>query len=154
MSYVLPLANLGKMVMRKIVLAAVAAFVIGGATTGALIAAAQPAPPPADVAGGPPPGGRPPHPMMGWMHWRHAHRWFNPNTFALVYRAPDRNLTPADVQKVAEAFLLFRGNHTWKVTNVALTADGDVGFSLTTPEGSVIAKFTMNPHTGRVARVG
>jgi hypothetical protein len=136
--------------MRKTILTAVAAFVIGGATTGALIAVAQPAPPP-DAVGGPPPG----RPMMGgWGHRFHGHHPFRPDTFALVYRAPDRNLSPADVQKVVEGFLLFRGNHTWKVTDVAATADGVVAFSLTTPEGSVIAKFTMDPHTGRVHRVG
>ena len=74
--------------------------------------------------------------------------------FALIYRQPDRGLAPADVQKIAEAFLLWNGNHSWKVTNVSATADGPIGFSLTTPEGSVIAKFTMDPHSGRIHRVG
>jgi hypothetical protein len=143
--------------MRKTILAAVAAFVIGGATTGALIAAAQPAPPPADVVSGPPPGGPggPPRPMMGgWMRWWHGRQQFRRDTFALVYRAPDRNLSPADVQKIAEGFLLWRGNHTWKVTSVAPAADGTIGFSLTTADGSVVATFTMNPHTGKITRVG
>jgi hypothetical protein len=58
------------------------------------------------------------------------------------------------VQKIAEGFLLWNGNHTWKVTDVASAADGPIGFSLTTPEGSVVAKFTMDPHTGKIARVG
>ena len=77
-----------------------------------------------------------------------------PRPFALVYRQPDRQLAPADVQKIAEAFLLWNGNHTWKVIDVAPTADGAIGFSLATPDGSVIAKFTMDPHTGRIPRVG
>jgi hypothetical protein len=72
--------------------------------------------------------------------------------FALVYPQADRNLTGADVQKIAEAFLLFRGNHTWKVVEVAPAADGTIGFALATQEGSVIARFTMDPHTGRVTR--
>jgi hypothetical protein len=139
------------MVMRKTILAAAAAFVIGGATTGALVAAAQPAPPPPGAPGGPPP----PHwPMMGWMHGGPDHHPMRPGAFALVYRAPDRNLSPADVQKIAEGFLLWRGNHTWKVTNVAPVADGAIGFSLATGDGAVVAKFTMDPHTGRVTRVG
>ena len=75
-------------------------------------------------------------------------------TFALVYRQPDRQLAPADVQKIAEAFLLWNGNHTWKVIDVAPTPDGPIGFSLATPEGGVIAKFTMDPHTGKIERVG
>ncbi len=75
-------------------------------------------------------------------------------TFALVYRQEDRNLTPPDVQKIAEAFLLWNGNHTWKVVEVAPTSDGAIGFGLATQEGSVIARFTMDPHSGRVARTG
>ncbi len=74
--------------------------------------------------------------------------------FALIYRQEDRALSSADVQKVAEAFLLWNGNHTWKVTDVAATSDGLVGFSLTTQEGSLVAKFTMDPHTARIERVG
>ena len=50
--------------------------------------------------------------------------------------------------------LPWNGNHTWKVSNVAATSDGPIGFSMTTPEGSVVAKFTMDPHTGKIARAG
>jgi hypothetical protein len=141
--------------MRQTLLAAAAAFVIGGIATGAVLSQAQPAPPPAQETGAPPP------PRPGMMGWRHhmmregmGGRPFNPRALALIYRQPDRNLAPADVQKIAEAFLLWNGNHTWKVTNVAPTADGPIGFSLTTPEGSVVAKFAMDPHTGHIQRVG
>jgi hypothetical protein len=75
-------------------------------------------------------------------------------TFALIYRQSDRQLAPADVQKIAEAFLLWNGNHTWKVTDVAATPEGPIAFSLASPEGSVIAKFTMDPHTAKIARAG
>ena len=134
--------------MRNTLLAAAAAFVIGGISTGAVLSVAQPAPPPTPVLD----GSQPPHPWMrpgdrGGMMRRMR-------TFALVYPQTDRALTPADVQKIAEAFLLWNGNHSWKVADVAPTSDGPIGFSLTTQEGSVIAKFTMDPHTGRVARVG
>jgi hypothetical protein len=136
--------------MRQTILAAAAAFVIGGIATGAVLSNAQPAPPP-------PPGpmGAPPMPRWGgWMHhgsdgWRH-----DQPIMALVYRQADRQLSTADVQKIAEAFLLWNGNHSWKVTDVAATSDGPIGFSLSTPEGSVIAKFSMDPHTGRIKRVG
>jgi hypothetical protein len=143
--------------MRQTVLAAVAAFVIGGIATGAVLSQAQPAPPPAQqLDGAAPPehhwgGGWGQHrgpEGRGWM--RHG----GMRAFALVYRQPDRQLAPADVQKIVEGFLLWNGNHTWKVTDVVPTADGPIGFSLTTPEGSVVAKFTMDPHTGRLERVG
>jgi hypothetical protein len=139
--------------MRQTLLAAAAAFVIGGIATGAVLSQAQPTPPPPGVhADASHPGmiawGH--HLMRGGMHGRPL----NLRAFALVYRQEDRNLAPADVQKIAEAFLLWNGNHTWKVTNVTSAADGPIGFSLTTPEGSVVAKFTMDPHTGQLERVG
>ena len=140
--------------MRNTLLAAAAAFVIGGATVGSLISYAQPAPPagPVAVADGP---GRPQTGPMGWMrHWRGHRRPMEMGTFALVYRQKDLNLAPPDVQKIAEGFLLWRGNHTWKVIDVAPTSDGAIGFSLATQEGSVIAKFTMDPHNGHVTRIG
>lgn len=136
--------------MRKTVLAA-AAFVAGGIATGALLAGAQPAPPP--QADGPAAQMEAPH---GWMGWRH-HPHPGPGgmrPFALIYRQPDRQLAPADVQKIAEAFLLWNGNHSWKVTDVAATPEGPIAFNLTTPEGSVVARFSMDPHTGRISRLG
>ncbi|HTW28178.1 MAG TPA: hypothetical protein VME92_13695 [Acetobacteraceae bacterium] len=104
--------------------------------------------------------GRPGEGGMGWgwrqsplaraiAHWRHQAR-----TWTLVYPAADRKLDPADVQKIAEAFLLWRGNHSWKVVDVAAQDADDVGFAVATPDGSVIARFTMNRHTGRVTRTG
>lgn len=142
--------------MRKVVLAAAVAFVVGGATAGSLMSYAQPPPPPPRPGmEGPGPGG-----PGGWWHHRHGpwmhkegeHRPIAPFTFALVYPAPDRHLTPADVQTIAQAFLLWNGNHTWKVTDVAPAANGAIGFAYATADGSVIARFTMNPHTGRVTR--
>jgi len=138
--------------MRKTILAAAAAFIIGGVTTGALIASAQPAPPPGPSADAPPPG----HHRMEWMHHRHGMHGggpFQPGTLALVHREADRQLTPADVQKIAEAFLLWNGNHTWKVMGTTAQPDGAVAFELATQNGSVIAHFTMNPHTARLTRV-
>jgi hypothetical protein len=146
--------------MRNTLLAAAAAFVIGGASVGSLMSYAQPAPPPQPGPdGGPHAGmagpGMPGPWRMAWMHhWHEHHGPIAPGTFALVFRQKDRNLSAPDVQKIVEGFLLWRGNHTWKVVDVAPTTDGAIGFSLATQEGSVIAKFTMDPHNGRLKRVG
>lgn len=153
--------------MRQTILAAAAAFIIGGIATGAVLTQAQPAPPAESMDGGPPRGpsdGGPPrgHHWMGWAEHRHpgpmGQGWRDQHgvmrTFALIYPQKDRDLSPADVQKIGEGLLLFRGNHTWKVTDVAPTSEGAIGFSLSTPEGSVVAKFTMDPHTGEVHRAG
>jgi len=154
--------------MRQTLLAA-AAFVIGGIATGAVLSHAQPAPSPPLALDGPPPHPGTPGPgtmgpgmpgpgAMGWHH--HMMRpgmregMMHHHPFALIYRQEDRQLTPADVQKIAEGFLLWNGNHAWKVSDVAPTPEGPVAFSLTTPEGSVVAKFTMDPHTGHIQRVG
>ena len=142
--------------MRQTIVAAAAAFVIGGAATGAVLSQAQPAPPPQPIDGAPPEhhwaGGWGHHPGPDGHGWKHHHDGSRP--FALIYRQPDRQLAPPDVQKIVEGFLLWNGNHTWKVTDVAASADGPISFSLTTQEGSVIAKFTMDPHTGRIKRIG
>ena len=134
--------------MRKTILTILAVLAIGGAATGVLIANAQPAPPAAGAENRPP--------WMGWMRrgddGQRAERMRRMRTFALVYPQEDRKLTPPDVQKIAEAFLLWRGNHSWKVVEVAPAADGSIGFALATQEGSVIARFTMDPHSGRVTR--
>jgi hypothetical protein len=143
--------------MRTTILAAITAFVIGGAATGAFLADAQQPPPgPGKMGPGMMGGGMmddQPMPPRPWTHGMHEHRpaW---GTFGLVFRHEDRALAPADVQKIAEAFLLWNGNHSWRIVDVAATQDGPIGFSVATQEGSLIAKFTMDPHTGRVTRVG
>ena len=139
--------------MRRLLLAATAAASIVGFGAGALLtqAGAQPAPPPA--AGDPPaPGGwrMGPRPDAPWMH-----RAMHPmRTFALLFHPDDRQLTAPEVQKVAEAFLLWNGNRTWKVVEVAAGPDGKIGFAFGTADGSVIARFTMDSKTGRVTRTG
>ncbi len=147
---------------KSVVTAAVAAFVLGSVTTGALLSWAQPAPPP-----GTPPAAdgsqMTPGPWMGrgrmgsgpWamrMGEHHGHGLAMMRTFALIHRADDRKLTPPDVQKIVEAFLLWNGNHTWKVLDVK--AEGDaIGFDLATGQGSVIAHFTIDPKTAHLTRV-
>jgi hypothetical protein len=137
-------------IMRKTILTTLAVLSIGGATAGILVADAQPTQPPSAMESRPP--------WIGWMHRGQDRRpgdgMRRPRTFALIHPQQDRNLTPPDVQKIAEAFLLWRGNHTWKVVEVAPAADGGIGFALATQEGSVIARFTMDPHSARVTRTG
>jgi len=136
--------------MGKLITVAIVGFVLGGSATGVFLARAQPAAPSPDgwMTGGPGMG-----PWGDRMGERAEHHRERMRRFALVYRAEDRKLTPPDVQKIAEAFLLWNGNHTWKVINVA--AEGDViGFDLVTPEGSVIARYTMDPKAAHVTRRG
>lgn len=73
--------------------------------------------------------------------------------FGLIYPAQDRNLNAGDVQKIAEAFLLWNGNHTWKVVNVQDQGER-IAFSFATQDGGAIASFTIDRHTGRVERTG
>jgi len=146
--------------MRKSLLAAAAALSIVGMGGGALMAYAQPAPPsgPATAAE----AAAPPAPGPRWMHhdreagrqgMRHR-RSFTPGTFRLFFHPADRQLTPDDVQKIAEAFLLWNGNHTWKVIDVAAGSDNQISFAYAAPDNTVIARFSMDPHTGRLTRTG
>ena len=90
--------------------------------------------------------------MAGWQHARL--RWQDDTgPFDLVYAAPDRALTQADVQKIAQAYLLWHGNHEWQVVNLA--TDGDsVTFAIATGQKAVVATFAMDRHTGAVVRTG
>jgi hypothetical protein len=144
--------------MRKTIVTAITAFLLGAISTGVVISWAQPAPPPGMAADGAPmarggPGmGRGQGPWADRMREHHAHRMEMMRAFALIPRPEDRKLTPPDVQKIVEAFLLWNGNHTWKVINVK--TDGDaIGFDLAVADGSVIAHYTMDPKTGRPTRI-
>ena len=130
--------------MNKSLLSATGAFLLGGLTTGIILAQAQPAPPPNGPGGGPPHG-----PWERPMEQRGEMM----RNFALIYHPDDRKLTAPEVKTIAEAFLLWNGNRTWKVSQAV--PEGDViGFDITTKEGSVIAHFTMDPKTGRLKRQG
>ena len=72
--------------------------------------------------------------------------------FALVYPAADRALSGPDVQKIAEALLLYNGNHTWKVTDV-VEQPNRVTFAFAASDGSAIAHFAMDRHTARPERI-
>ncbi len=139
--------------MHKPFLAVLAATALAGSV--ALTAAhAQPAPaaPPAAPMPMPHPG---PMGPGGWMHHPGAFRggmMHRLRQFGLVFPAADRALSGADVQKIAEAFLLWNGNHSWKVTNVAEEPER-VTFAFATPDGTVIARFAMDRHTGRPTRL-
>jgi hypothetical protein len=109
----------------------------------------------------PPPPPPPGHPGPGWIHgpmaggpMMHRPMWHRAGMFGLFFQPADKQLTPADVQKIAEAFLLWQGNRDWKVTQVAASPDGKIGFDFATSDGGVIARFTMDSRTGRIARVG
>jgi hypothetical protein len=152
--------------VRRTILVAIAASAITGAAASSMIqlAAAQQTPSteqPMPMMRGP---GMMPREGMGWhpgwmnrmhemMAMRGMHRPFAPGTFALFPRDVDRHLSGADAQKIAEALLLWHGNHSWKVADVVENPD-TVGFAYTAPDGTVIARFTIQRKTGRIARVG
>ena len=136
--------------MRKTLLATTLALSALVGTAGMMIgvAGAQPAPPPPGAEAAPPPHPESMHPH----HWRGMGPGGGP--FALIYRPEDRHLTPPEVQKIAEAVLLWNGNRTWKVTEVAEAPDNTVAFAFATQDGSVVARFKMDRKTGRVTRTG
>ena len=72
--------------------------------------------------------------------------------FALVYPAADRALSGPNVQKIAEALLLYYGNHTWKVTEV-VEQPTRVTFAFAAPDGTAIAHFAMDRQTARPERI-
>ena len=143
--------------MRKSLIAATAALALAAGAVAMPLA--QAAPPPPGPMGGPPMGGPMggphPHPWMRgmWHHPRHK-RLIAPGTFALFYHPKDRQLTAADVSAIATGFLRWNGNHSWKVIDVKPAGEAHIGFAYATADGSVIARFTINSHTGRIRRVG
>ncbi len=138
-----------------------------GTPVGMLLADAgapgQDAPPPPPAPGGPAswvgpggpggsgmgPGGMRP-PMRGLIQRIH-HEIV---TWGLIYPQRDKHLSVADVQILAQAILLSKGNHDWKVTDVAGQADGTIAFAYATSDGGVIARFAIDPHSGRINRIG
>jgi hypothetical protein len=121
-----------------------------------------PAQPSAQPPGGFPPGGPGDrmHPgPMGWemrpgMHGPWERMRHMAQTWGLFFTQKDKNLSDSDVQTLATAILLMHGNHSWKVADVADAADGSVTFAYTTSDGSVVARFSMDRHTGRLTRIG
>ncbi len=99
----------------------------------------------------PGPMGWGPHPGMHgpWEHMREMAQ-----TWGLFFDQKDKNLSDSDVEAVAAAILLVHGNHVWKVADVADAADGSVTFAFTTADGAVVARFSMDRHTGRLTRIG
>jgi hypothetical protein len=82
------------------------------------------------------------------------HRMAEARKWGLFAEQPDKKLTAADVQTIAQAILLRHGNHTWKVTEVAQNQDGTASFAFATQNGEVIARFDMDERTGRLRRIG
>ncbi len=155
--------------MRKPLLVAAALSLAGATGTAALAQNAAQVPSPStqaqsdtDNQSNAQPRG--PHEMrMGWWHHHHGERGpgergrempFMPGTFGLFAPQPDKHLSPTDVQQIAQAILLWNGNHDWKVAQVQPGQNHEVNFSYVTPDGTTIAKFAINQDTGRITRVG
>jgi hypothetical protein len=143
--------------MRKLLLAGAAALVLGGAAAAGWMGAAEAQSVP---AAGDPPGPQMQGPQAGdgfghpWMRWMMHRRMEVARTSGLFDPAVDRQLTGPDVQKIAEAFLLWHGNRSWKVSNVTENADDTVSFAFTAPDGTVIARFAIDKHNGHIRRLG
>ncbi|MBV8094588.1 MAG: hypothetical protein JOY71_16055 [Acetobacteraceae bacterium] len=145
--------------MRKFIVPAVIILAIGGSATQILarLANAQARPSPIRIIERPHEGqtwGQ------GWMRskdheWAALAQWRNAPTWSLFAQTDDKQLTVSDVQKIAEALLLWHGNHTWKVINVAANPnDNSVNFAFGAADGTLIAQFAMNTKTGRLHRIG
>jgi hypothetical protein len=127
------------------------------------------------AAAAPPPGAAQPEGVMGamprppgqdGMGWagrpdmspdRRAAMWRMhrmEQSWGLFFDQRDKNLSDGDVQVLAKAILLLHGNHDWKVVDVADAADGEATFAYATAEGSVIARFEIDRHNGRITRIG
>lgn len=115
-------------------------------------------PPPPAPPGGPMMGHMPPPGPMGWGPRPGPGMWHQfrhmEQTWGLFFNQKDKNLSAADVQTLAQAVLLIHGNHAWKVADVSSAADGSITFAYTTADGSVIARFSVDPHSGRMTRIG
>jgi hypothetical protein len=151
--------------MRKAIMLGITAAAALAGSTGLALAqtATPPAPPPPmehpgmDHPGMERPGMERPWGMMhgpqgGMMAHRMGGMMHRMREFALVYPAKDRALSGPDVQKIAEAFLLLNGNHTWKITEVT-EEPNRVTFAVATPDGTAIAHFAMDRHTARPQRI-
>jgi hypothetical protein len=90
-------------------------------------------------------------PMMRHALWRRDQM---ERTWGLFFNQPDKNLSDSDVQVLARAILLVHGNHDWKVIDLADAADGQATFAYATADGSVIARFSIDRHSGRITRIG
>lgn len=119
------------------------------------------APPPGAMGHMPPPGmgphgmegmGMPPHPGMRGAMMEHMHHMAR--TWGLFFNQHDKKLSASDVQTLAQAILLIHGNHDWKVADVTPAVDGSISFAYTTADGSVVARFSIDPHSGRMNRIG
>ncbi len=98
---------------------------------------------------GPPPwaqGRRDGHHHMGGQHRRGPFAGFFINR-------DNKNLTNDDVRKIAEAGLLWFGERNWRIGEVKDAGSRTAEFALTTENGGVIARFTMDRDTGRIRRI-
>ncbi len=143
--------------------AALAALALTAWIAPAMAQQAPPAAPPGQEAPRGPMGGAMGGPMGGpgghmgghggGMHHGHHHGMRGPFG-GLFFPREDKALTVAEVQKIAEAFLLWQGERNWRVTEVKEAANNTVEFALSTPEGSVVARFSVDRKTGRPRRIG
>lgn len=165
--------------MGRFATAAIIAVAFAAATAQSFAADTAPPQPGAPQPGAPQPVAAAPRPMpeaMGWkgppmgmgpMGW-HGREMGPPHgmppffarmreeamNWGLFAPRADKKLSQGDVQILAEAVLLRHGYHDWKVTDLATGADGAITFAYATADGSVIARFSVDPQSGHFSRIG
>lgn len=99
-------------------------------------------------------GERGPGARMDGMRGEHRGMGRHGGPFAGFFINRDnKNLTNDDVRKIAEAGLLWFGERNWRIGEVKDAGSRTAEFALTTENGGVIARFTMDRDTGRVRRI-
>jgi len=72
---------------------------------------------------------------------------------AFFINRDNKDLSNEDVRKIAEAGLLWFGERSWRIGEVKDSGSRTAEFTLTTENGGIIARFTMDRDTGRVRRI-
>jgi len=129
----------------------------GGDVDGGLMMLAQSGPSgPAAGPGAGPGAERGPGPM-GWRGGHHGHGFRGgmqggPGRFGMM--RTDKNLTPDEVRKIAEGFLLWRGERQLRVGAVE-PGEGDwINLSVVTADnGGFVLRLAMDKNTGRIRRI-
>jgi hypothetical protein len=96
---------------------------------------------------------RPQRPRMRGRQQSDYCRMADSRTWGLFFPQTDKRLSVGDVSTIADAILLRRGDHSWKVADLVKNQDDTISFSFTTQGGETIARFSMDVHTGRLRRL-
>jgi len=84
--------------------------------------------------------------------WRGGHMQGGPGRFGMTRF--DKNLTPDEVRRIVDGFLLWRGERQLKAGTVEAGEGNWINFAVVTADnGGFVARFAMDKNTGRVRRL-